>query len=108
MKCLECNSATDVYDTRLLPGQGARRKRKCVKCGFRFATLEVLDTTRELRERTPKPPKPERPQKVRQPKLARSKAVKPRRPEDDLYEPDINVNEDLWDVARELGIEGFK
>lgn len=109
MRCIKCNSATDVYDTRLIPGEGSRRKRKCVKCGFRFATIEILDTVRELKEREPAAPKPEkkpRLKKVRQPKPPRTRAEKPRRPEDDVYEPEIS--DDIWDVARELGIEGYR
>lgn len=110
MKCIECNSRTDVYDSRLIEGRGYRRKRKCMKCGFRFATIEVLDEEKGLRPDTPKAPaapKPPRPKKVRLPKEPRIKAVKPRRPEDDYFEED-NISEDVWDVARELGIERYR
>jgi transcriptional regulator NrdR family protein len=111
MKCIKCSARTDVYDSRLIEGRGYRRKRKCEKCGFRFATIEILDTAHELRAPTvkvEKPPKAPRVQKVRQPKPVRSRSVKPRRPEDDMYEPEPSLDEDMWDVARELGIERYR
>lgn len=107
MKCTKCNSRTDVYDSRLVEGRGYRRKRKCNKCGFRFATIETLDEQNELRAPTPKVPKPKRTPKVKLLKAPRTKAVKPRRPEDDFYE-EPGLSEDIWDVARELGIERYR
>lgn len=111
MNCISCNGHTDVYDSRLLEGNQFRRKRKCRLCGVRFSTFEVLEG--ELPTPAPKPkapPKPKQPnpKRVRLPKQPRSKAIKPRRPEDD-FEDDFNsISDELWEVARDLGIEGFK
>lgn len=110
MNCLQCNHRTEVYDTRMTE-RGLRRKRKCTNCVFRFATLEVVDTERELKPREPKQPKPpkqKRERKVRQPRAPRERAIKPRRPEDDFLLPENDYSEDLWDVARELGIERYR
>ena len=108
MNCLSCRSRTDVYDTRVLPDHGVRRKRKCVACGFRFATLESLDAMRPLRTKKPKPVKVPRP-KVARP--TRTATVRPARREKN-YEGDIDfggsMSEDIWEVARELGIEGYR
>ena len=108
MNCLSCQSRTDVYDTRALPDLGVRRKRKCVACGFRFATLEALDATRPLRTRKPKRVPVLKP-KVQRPK--KSMSTKPARREtnfEDEVQRDTGLSEDLWDVARELGIEGYR
>lgn len=47
MNCLLCGSETRVLDSRpTLEGQGVRRRRECVKCDFRFSTIEeacILD-----------------------------------------------------------------
>lgn len=110
MKCTQCNSRTDVYDSRLIEGRGYRRKRKCSACGFRFATIEILDEEKGLRVPKPKvdkQPKAPRPKRTRLPKQPSTRGVKPRRPEDDYYE-DNSLSEDLWEVARDLGIERYR
>ena len=107
MNCLKCDSRTDVYDTRLIVGRGTRRKRKCTSCLFRFATIEVVDDVMKIREPKPKVAKVPRPKKVRAVRTKRSAAVKPRSTDDDMYE-DYGISDEVWDVARELGIEGFK
>jgi len=108
MNCISCRARTDVYDTRVLPDMGVRRKRKCVACGFRFATLESLDADRPLRAKSPKPVKTPRP-KVARP--SRAVAARPARRETN-FDNDIEIgngmSEDLWDVARELGIERYR
>lgn len=47
MQCPLCKSETKVLDSRAtLEGQGVRRRRECLKCSFRFSTLEearILD-----------------------------------------------------------------
>lgn len=110
MRCIECNGETDVFDSRLLEENQYRRKRKCRSCGCRFSTYEVFES--RLATRVPKKPKPKappKPKKVRLPKAerGRGKAVKPRKPEDDFDFDHSDFNEELRDVARELGIGGF-
>ncbi len=111
MNCISCNGHTDVYDSRLLDGNRFRRKRKCRLCGVRFSTFEVLEG--ELPTPAPKPkappkPKQPKPKRERLPKQPRSKPIKPRRPEDD-FEDDFNaITDELWEVARDLGIERFR
>lgn len=109
MKCVQCNLRTEVYDSRFSPEGLFRRKRKCLTCGYRFATLEVLDENNPPpKERVPKPKvvKPKRQPKVRLPKEPRVKSVKPRDPDDEFYTP--TLDDDVWDVARELGIERYR
>ncbi len=45
MKCINCHHAeTKVIDSRLtLDGFAIRRRRECLKCGFRFSTLEEVE-----------------------------------------------------------------
>lgn len=110
MKCIACNSDTDVYDSRLLEGNQFRRKRKCRSCGCRFSTFEVLEG--RLTARPPRPDKPKpapKPKRVRLPKAERSrvKSIKPRKPEDDFDFDYNDLNEEIMDVARELGINRF-
>ena len=50
MRCVACNyKDTKVVDSRLAQGgMGIRRRRQCLKCGFRFSTVEeaeILDLT---------------------------------------------------------------
>ncbi len=41
MRCFKCKSDTIVKDSR--PKDGSiRRRRRCLKCGNRFSTIEVL------------------------------------------------------------------
>lgn len=41
MKCIQCNSKTATLETRQSP-QGVCRRHKCLSCGQRFTTIEVL------------------------------------------------------------------
>jgi transcriptional repressor NrdR len=45
MKCLNCHFPdTKVVDSRLtMDGYAIRRRRECLKCGFRFSTLEEVE-----------------------------------------------------------------
>ena len=45
MKCLNCHFVdTKVVDSRLtMDGYAIRRRRECLKCGFRFSTLEEVE-----------------------------------------------------------------
>lgn len=111
--CPKCKSRTDVYDSRLSEDNILRRKRLCKTCSFRYATIEIMDTGRPLlqvRERKPKEPKVAKPKVVAPPKPV--KAVKPkkvRRYDDD---EDLGmggqIEAELYDIARELGIGGFE
>ena len=40
MKCPKCRGNTKVYDSRPTIA-GVRRRRECLKCGFRFTTFEL-------------------------------------------------------------------
>lgn len=41
MKCINCNSKTATLETRQSP-QGVYRRHKCLSCGQRFTTIEIL------------------------------------------------------------------
>lgn len=109
--CPKCGTRTNVYDSRISFEGQTRRKRECPSCSFRFATIEVLDTDRALHTKPGKPPKPKkekpaRPIKNSAPKRSTAKDIKRPRPEEDSLEP-TSWDEDFYDVARELGIEGL-
>jgi len=56
VNCIKCGKKSKVYNSR--PHQDSiKRHRKCLKCGHRYATLEVLFTVEELPEPKPKSPK---------------------------------------------------
>lgn len=39
--CVQCLGDTEVYDSRPVEGRTAvRRKRRCLRCGAKFSTLE--------------------------------------------------------------------
>jgi len=41
MPCPHCKGKTKVFDTRLNPDNNVRRRRRCMKCGYRFSTIET-------------------------------------------------------------------
>lgn len=44
MNCPICNKDTKVIDTRLSnDGMGIRRRRECIKCEYRFSTVEEVE-----------------------------------------------------------------
>ncbi len=105
--CPKCQAKTDVYDSRLSMEGEFRRKRKCRGCGYRYATIEVLDNSRPLEERKQKekaPPKPKRVVTPKQVKVVKEKKVK--RFYDDDYEAGT-IEHEIQDIARELGIGDF-
>jgi transcriptional regulator NrdR family protein len=108
--CPKCQSKTDVYDSRLSVEGEFRRKRKCRGCGYRYATIEVLDAARPLDERQPKPKAPPKPKKVATPKPAKTAKVvrekRVRQYDDDEY-THSQMDYDAYDVARDLGIGDF-
>lgn len=42
MKCPKCKSKSKVYDSRA-NGETIRRRRRCLKCKHRYATIEILE-----------------------------------------------------------------
>ena len=57
MNCIKCGKKSKVYNSR--PHQSTiKRNRECLKCGHRYATLEVLFTVEELPKPKPKPKPP--------------------------------------------------
>ena len=42
MLCTKCSSETSVKDSRLHDNNTIRRRRACLKCGYRFSTSEEL------------------------------------------------------------------
>jgi transcriptional repressor NrdR len=40
--CPNCKGKTDVIDSRINPKKQIRRRRKCMKCGYRFSTIEIV------------------------------------------------------------------
>lgn len=107
--CPSCGSRTDVYDSRVSQEGEFRRKRKCRECGFRYATIEVLDPSRPLEQepRTPKPKAPPKPKREkRPPKMKQSKEPKIRRFDDDEIDYGV-MDYEVQDVVRDLGIGDF-
>jgi len=52
MNCIKCKNDTTVTDSRPAPRNRIRRRRKCLGCGDRFSTYELLapreDTDRRM------------------------------------------------------------
>jgi transcriptional regulator NrdR family protein len=67
VNCIKCGKKSKVYNSR--PHQSTiKRNRECLKCGHRYATLEVLFTVEELPKPKPKPkPKPPKLKLVKKP-----------------------------------------
>ena len=42
--CPKCNSGTKTHDSRPKPNGTTNRYRECLNCGFRFRTIEVVET----------------------------------------------------------------
>lgn len=49
MRCTKCKGETQVKDSRLHPNNTTRRRRACVKCGYRFSTSEVLFVPQDIK-----------------------------------------------------------
>jgi transcriptional regulator NrdR family protein len=44
-QCISCWESSEVIDTRFtVKASNMRRRRKCLKCGHKFTTREILDT----------------------------------------------------------------
>lgn len=49
MNCTKCGEETRVVDSRPTnDGAGIRRRRRCIHCGYRFTTEEVVVTGRPV------------------------------------------------------------
>lgn len=109
--CPKCKARTNVYDSRISFDGKTRRKRSCPSCSHRFATVEILDEDRPLavqvqRERKEVKDKLARPVKKSSPKRPKAEKRQERKADEvDYYES--TLDEDFYDVARELGIGGF-
>lgn len=110
--CPKCGTRTNVYDSRISFEGSTRRKRLCPSCAYRFATIEVLDEGRPLvTTRVPK----ERKEVKRKPTAKKKKTVAIKKPvekstkrkDDDADYYESSLDEDFYDVARELGIGGL-
>jgi|TARA_E500000318_G_C3508467_1_gene191341 transcriptional regulator NrdR family protein len=56
VNCIKCGKKSKVYNSR--PHQNTiKRHRKCLKCGHKYATLEVIFIVEELPKPKPKPTK---------------------------------------------------
>lgn len=53
MNCPKCRSNSKVLESRLTDG-GVRRRRECLKCGTRFATIEACVTKKAAKPREEK------------------------------------------------------
>lgn len=110
--CPKCKSRTSVYDSRISFDGKTRRKRSCPSCSHRFATVEILDEDRPLvTNRIPKERKEVKPKQAK-PKakpVSKKKQIQQsaerKDAEVDYYES--TLDEDFYDVARELGIGGL-
>lgn len=106
--CIKCGTKTAVYDSRLTVDGDLRRKRKCPNCGFRYATVEILDDIdiavrgpRKLVETAAKPPE------VVQAKRGKPQPTKKKREDlDDMYE-EYDHTSDVQDAMRDLGLGDF-
>jgi len=106
--CIKCGTKTAVYDSRLTVDGDLRRKRKCPNCGFRYATVEILDDIdiavrgpKKLVETAAKPPE------VVQAKRGKPQPTKKKREDlDDMYE-EYDHTSDVQDAMRDLGLGDF-
>lgn len=60
MKCLRCRDFTHVTTTYQNENGVTRRRRQCLKCGFRFTTRETPDLKDVERAKKPDPIKQEK------------------------------------------------
>jgi len=105
--CQKCKTRTDVYDSRFNQDGLIRRKRLCGGCGFRFATIEILDKHNTLSQvkRVPKPkvikPKVDRkPKPVKAPRVASKSAMANNFMDDfESFETDDDVQEFMRGVS---------
>ena len=107
--CPKCKHKTAVYDSRLTVDGDFRRKRKCLNCGFRYATLEMLDDVdvavagvKKLVDAAAKPPE------VVQAKRGKPQPTTKKKREDldDMYE-EYDHTSDVQDAMRDLGLGDF-
>lgn len=119
MPCPECGKRTAVYDSRLNTRLLIRRRRACLECGFRFATIEIMNEYQPLGKKEkldapiPTAPKTERikpeakPVKVRGVKRPVARVQKPPGLDEDVV-PWTEDREDYSmyvDLPKEYGYE---
>jgi len=51
MKCQKCKKGRTVVIDSRTSGNSIRRRRKCLKCGHRFSTFEVLKEAKRLNDK---------------------------------------------------------
>lgn len=109
--CPKCKTRTNVYDSRISFDGETRRKRLCPSCAHRFATVEVLDEGRPLVPRVKKQREKVKAKLAKPPKKSptpRPKAEKKKEREgDDADYYESTLDEDFYEVARDLGIGGL-
>lgn len=44
MKCPKCGKNAHAIDSRIRSDGSVRRRRRCVRCGYRYTTTEVIET----------------------------------------------------------------
>ena len=49
MECPKCYGNTTVLETR--QGNGVKRRRECLECGYRFSTVEVESNLHKIQQR---------------------------------------------------------
>lgn len=104
--CSQCGHKTDVYDSRLTEEGNLRRKRKCRSCGYRYATIELLDEP-NLQSRPTKKVAEVKPVKAKPlPKGKPEKTVKKKVVDDDMYES-YDSDYEVQEIVRDLGLGDF-
>lgn len=107
--CQKCKTRTDVYDSRFNQDGLIRRKRVCGGCGYRFATIEVLDESNALSQvkrvlkpkvikpKIPRKPKPVKAQKV----VGKSKMAENFIDDFESFEIDSDVQEFIKGISHD-------
>jgi transcriptional regulator NrdR family protein len=103
MLCPKCRSKTDVYDTRVQENGDVRRRRACLSCGHRFASLETLNHEQPLGKKHKNINKPEKQKAARVRKSSPTRVEKTPKRELDPLLAEI-FQDDLDDVAPYLDI----
>lgn len=49
LACPLCDGVTEVIDSRNAPDNSIRRRRKCIKCGHRYSTYEIIEDKEDLK-----------------------------------------------------------
>ena len=90
-----------MYDTRTQDNGSVRRRRTCLSCSHRFATIETLNFDQPLGTRLKRPEAPKAPRAPKPPKPRSSLATRPPPKEEEVG---LGYDEDLEEVAPFLDI----